>query len=521
VHFLLLGHDTFAEPLRRLGHQVTTCSVDPGADLPVDDPDPDWSLIQRLIRGRGCQAVLVTDDVGYRQMPCGLWRSELPVAFYGVDSPLNRFWQRPYARLFDLAWLDQPAEAEDLAAVHPRAQWLPVAVDPARYQGPPADQVKDGVCFVGVVDPRVRPKRSAVLERVARVTPLTVAGGRRGRWVTAEQAATMYRAHQVVLNENLFTGFTTRPLEVMAAGGCLLSEAAPGAMDRCFQHLEHLAYFDGATLEQMLRKLLGDAALRRRLSEQGRAAVLAGHGLEHRAEVIAAALGEMARTPWDRRRRLGGGDALLAEGQALTMAGLRWPAKNGARRLLRGTGRTAAAASDGADPCQGPFLAGLGAAARQDHGRALELLARAARCGGADQRLALGLAAHQAGRPQLARQALAPLAAQYPGLEQAPGEAEFHLAAAALLQDLGRDMRPGFNGAELDPVLWSALEHLRLVAKQQRDDPRAWQRMGEILLARGAAWEAHHCLRAALAAGAGEAAKRRLAQAAQQGFVLP
>lgn len=517
VHILVLGHDAFAGPLRRLGHRVTVCGRDPSAEVKVRDPDPDWRSLAGTAEARGVEAVLVTDDIGSRKLPCGLWKADMPTAFYGLDSPLNRFWQEPYARLFDLAWLDQPDEAARLAAGHPACSWLPVGIDPALYQGSGQGPRQAGVCFVGVRNDAVRPKRDAVLKRVAAAAPLLAAGQRGAGWVSPQEAAALYRAHDVSLNENLFPGVTTRPLEIMAAGGCLLTEAAAGAMDRFFQHYEHCAYYDSSSLEHVLEELLRDQGLRGRLAANGREAVLAGHTLDNRARVMAEALEGLAASGRAGEGRPSPGDCLMYEGQALTMAGLRWPAKGGMRRLNRGGLRLRAAATDGAEPVKASYYAGLSLFAAGDAREGLGFLRQAAERGGGLEALAWALAAHQGGDGASAEQALAGLARTRPEFK-GKGD-QLHLAAADLLIAGGVGMRAGFNGKDLPMALWSAFEHLHYVCANQPGNSEAWEKAGDLLMGHGAAWEAHHCYQKAYGIDNLPAIKTKMDEAAEKGYL--
>lgn len=492
MRILILGSDDLSGALRALGHEVLTCSPREDADLRVEESDPSWHILERLLKLKGFspQAVLVTDHVGWRSLPTGLWEAPLPTAFWGVDSPLNRFWQFPYARLFDLAFLDQRREARDLARQHEGAAWLPVAVEPSLYEGKRVDEPRRGVCFVGVLDERVRPKRSRILEKVAKIAPLEIRGGRKGAWFPTRQAAELYRSYQVVLNENLFPGVTTRPLEVMASGGALLSEAAPGDMDRFFTEGEHLLYFGPENLEQKLEVLLADSGLCRRLGERGRQEVVQHHGFRQRAETLVSRLQEAGQ---GEATRPGAGDALCWEGLALCLAGLRWPAKDGTRRIQRGLARLRSAARDGAAPLESARALGLVAAALGRPEEAMPYLARSAELGGARERLAWGLAAHQAGRPDLGREALGLLTHRWPGLAGAPGEDGFHFDAARLLLSTGYDLEPGFNRRGLAPVLWYALEHLLECVRVDHERAPAWELMGDLLSARGAHNQAYEC----------------------------
>lgn len=519
LHLLLLGHSAFAQPLKDLGHRVTVCGPGREADLPLAEPDPDWGQVERLTRGLGHDAVLVTDDVGFRRLPLGLWQAEQVTAFYGVDSPLNRFWQFDYAALFDLAWLDQPDDAASLAESHAGAGWLPLGVDPARYQGQAPAVTQPGVCFVGVVEPSVRPKRSALLDKIAKRAPLVIRGGRQGEWFPTEKAAELYRQYQVVLNENLFPGLTTRPLEVMASGGCLLSEAAPGSMDQYFLHDQDLLYFGPDNLEQLLESILSDEPRRRRMASQGREKVLAEHTLAHRAAKIINDIQAMLAKPQNERPRTRGGEALRREGQALLMSGLRWPDKGGSRRVLRGATRLRAAAADGADPRLAPWQAGCAALALNRTQEALDLLERGLDPDRPAHRLTLACAAWQADRPSRARDVLGPLSRVHAGLGSGPGNADFHLAAAGLLIKEGREFRAGFNALSLPLSLWTALEHLQQATSLDPGRSRAWEDMGDLLLRAGAPTQACFCFQRALAIQSSPGLGRKAAHAAREGYL--
>jgi hypothetical protein len=479
--------------------------------------DPDWPLLETAARRQGWEfdAILVTDDVGRRTLPTGLWAAEAVTVFYGVDAPLNRFWQLPYARLFDLALLDQPREAEELALEHAGASWLPLAVDFDLYQGQRGPCDCAGVGFVGVVDEKIRPKRSAILNKVAAIAPLTVRGGRQGKWFDTADAARLYGSCPVVLNENLFPGVTTRPLEVMAAGGCLLSEAAPGSMDSLFEDNEHLAYFGPEDLEQKLEELLVDSSRRKALALAGREEVRQKHDMRHRAQEIVSRIQEMSRRGQAERPRARAGQALRWEGEALLWAGLRWPAQGGGQRLRRAAGRLQTAARHGADTLAAVRGAGRALLALGNDVEALSYMARAGEGGQAVDVLAWGLAAWQAGQPALAREVFSSLA----GLTEQPGQAGFHLAAAALLMEAGQDLSVGFNRQALGMASWTGLEHLLQTVALEPARTQAWEVLGDLLLARGAPNLAHDCFSRARGLADRPALEAKQARAARQGYL--
>lgn len=515
---VLLGSDDLAEPLRRLGQQVVICADDSEADIKTDRHDPEWGALEKQLRNRGIKprAIMVCDRIGARTLPIGLWQSGLPTLFYGVDSPLNYFWHAPYAATFATACLDQLPQADLLKARHPRVFWLPVGINPKLYQGMPSEKPTAGACFVGVVDEHIRPKRTAVLNQVGRHTRLEIKGGRQDKWFATKDAVKLYQSYQVTINENLFAGVTTRPLEVMAAGGCLLSEAAPGQMDKFFTHKEHLCYYQPGTLTNTLKDLLADSALQKRLRRAGRQAVLEGHTLETRARQVLQYL-EHPHTPQSHVH------ALAHEGEALLMAGMRWPEQD-PRRLLRARGylRVAAAQAPVAyiyyllsmnEACLGQWE--LAAAALDV---AIELAdSEAAR---RTHILNHGLALYYNNQPGKARS----LWRRKLNIRSEPGEGGFHLAAADILLAASRDLSPGFSKKKLWPGIWDALEHLSMAVESSEKAPQsqatALFKMGELLLKNQAPNQACDCFSACGELGYDNSLLPQLmARAAEEGYL--
>jgi tetratricopeptide (TPR) repeat protein len=518
---LLLGSDNLARPLRALGREVIVCASQTEADIIFPDPDPEWAVLEKTLRQRGISpsalaAVIVTDHIGSRTLPTGLWGAPPLTLFYGVDSPLNGFWQYAFAGLFDIACLDQAPAAAALSAAHPQSFWLPVGIDPALYQGQPSAAPTPGACFVGVVDDNIRPKRSAVLDRVREFMPLEVRGGRREHWFPTAAAAKLYQQYTITVNENLFAGVTTRPLEVMAAGGCLLSEAAPGQMDIFFKHREHLCYFTPDTLKPMLEELAGNSEMQRRLRARGREIVMEQHSLKRRAQTLLDKLSGFGKRPQDPLA------VLPREGEALLMAGLRW-ARGDRRRLLRARGRLRVAASNSpaAKVC---WLLGVSEVSLRQWDNAIESIYQAYELeedGHKKRMLALnlGLAFHAGQQESKAKR----LWRRELKLKGQPGQAAFHYRAAEILADAGHGICPGFSRGQLWPGVWTALEHLlaaRKLCAASRELGPILMALGKLLLRSQAPNQAYEVFSQALAASAPDRDLPELcAQAARLGYI--
>ncbi|WP_197282076.1 glycosyltransferase [Dethiosulfatarculus sandiegensis] len=521
MRILIMGSDNLAVPLRNLGCRVWTMGPEPDRDLLMRDPDPDWAMIQKALKSKGItpDALLVTDDLGSRKLPTGLWSAPLVTAFYGIDSPINGFWQPFYARLFDLAFLDQLPQARELGRVHGQAHWLPVGINPDFYLGEETGPEEPGICFVGVVEPSVRPKRSALLDLAARLAPLKVLGGRKGAWFPTEEAARLYRRYQIVLNENLFQGVTTRPLEVMASGGFLLTEAAPGSMDLYFEDGCHLAYFKPDTFQEQVRRYLPDRELRQKIAVQGRELVLDCHTLTKRASEILTRLEALVQQKNGQQARTKNARALCAEGQALLMAGLRWPALNGPKRVLRGAGRLNAAWEYGEESVEAFRASGLAAVALGRWNQALTCLARAYEAGSAIDGLCLGLALAESGQEEKAREILKGISPAQAGLRAGVGTPQFHLAAARLLKDQGLSLSPGFGRGKLSPVFWTALEHAMEAARLRPTWFEPWEMMGDLLWENNAPNEAHGFFQKALFLSTDQNLAGKAARTAREGYI--
>ena len=410
--------------------------------------------------------------------------------YYGVDSPLNSFWQDHLAGLFDVIALDQKDMAARLSDRLDRAvNWLPVGVEPEPYRPDPAEDDSDedfDIAFVGSVESTVRPKRSAVLDRLTRRYKVRIAGSRGQGWIGPEESGRIYRRAKLGLNENLFPGVTTRMLEIMASRAVLLTEEDHNGLTDLFRPGRHLVAYNPDNLEQMVDRWSADRAGREAIAEQGFEEVRAKHTAAARTETLLSWI-ESARG----RARQGEG-VILSAAWAFLWVGLRWPGRNGQRRLLHGRTlfrRALAARSEaGAVHGLGLVLTALGNKAQA--GQALGQAAEMNRTW--PTLLALGLnlfdQGDQAGAGpilaeahDLARRFLdAPEAAPGP-----PGTADFHLAWGRILTGLGQGLSPGFNRSGLAMVFWTGLEHLVRAAALEPDRPDCLTATAELLESRG------------------------------------
>ena len=515
MNLLLLGHDYFARAFRDLG-----CVV----QVPrMGDSDPHLpELLNRLTAKP--DAVVLTDDLGRRTLPSGWDECDVKKVYYAVDSPINLFWQRHFAALFDLVLVDQKPQVEKLDPfTNGETAWMPVAVDTKKYQGP-GEAKRFDIGFVGVLDERVRPKRSRIIDILSRHFRIKTAGGRKEKWFSTAQAAALYRQSRLVLNENLFPGVTTRMFEAMASGAMLLTESADDGLTDLFEPGRDLACFGPDDLLERAAAYISDAVVREKIAARGRDLVLERHDIRHRAE---RALELIARA------RPGTGVTNAADhdrslGNTLFLAGMRRPKHNGLDRVIKAERLLSRSLEAKADDPETRFHLGLISRLKNDH-RAAARHFRAAWDQGSLRALpALGYLALEDSSLQAAESCFR-TAAHTAGLDfprcfpRGGGlSADQHTALARTLESAGHGLCPGFSRYHLDMAMWTALEHYRAALEKAPDHVAGLRGLGELLAAHGAYTEAYPFLeRAAGLAPASPEAIDTLHRIARLGYLDP
>jgi tetratricopeptide (TPR) repeat protein len=497
MRILLLGSNYFQKALRDLGVEAVWAGDDPDCDLRL--PGPDFDLPGLLSRLDFKPEVLVlTDDLGRRVLPSGLDRIGILKAYYAVDGPINDYWQRHLATLFDLVLADQKTTTRRLAEVAPgRTHWLPVAVDTALYQGP-AETRRYDISFVGTVNENVRPKRSRILKLLSRRYSTKIAGDREGGWVSSAEAATIYRQSGMVLNENLFSGVTTRMFEVMASGGMLLTEAGQDGLSDLFEIGRDLEVFSPEDLYQKIDHYLAHPDLRRRMAAGGREKVLDSHDIRNRAGRLLELLAEAVPHSGCRNPATVSSDL----GQALFHMAFRWPRYQGWPRLMRAERRLETAVHHGKASARDLLFLGLISKHKGDSTRAQNRLHQAWEAG--EPRAALGLAyMNLAGALADSASALFKRAAGQAGFDF-PGKItnrispDQHFVLGRMLEADGYDLTPGFSFYGLDMTLWNAFEHYRAALEADPGHVESLLALCRLLIRYGAWTECHIILQRGL-----------------------
>jgi hypothetical protein len=480
MYILCLGSEYFHDAFASQGHKVLAPPHEEG--FPIGDFYN--NLLDRP------DLVVYVDHLGRHAWPQGLEELDLPKIYYAVDTPINFWWQKHFARLFDLCYVDQKPYAEKLEESGLEARWLPVAVNAEAYLN---NEAKDSskiydFGFVGVINDKVRPKRSRLVKQLSSRFSLKSMGDRLEGWVEADESAALYRQSRLILNENMFPGVTTRMFEAMASGTALFTEKAGGDLGELFMPGEDFAWFEPRELFEAAGYWLGDEERLKKMAARAREKVVGAHDVKHRAATILAAaeklrpgLSAKGAAAWDR------------EGRTLFLTALRWPGESGKNRIIRAERMLLNAAEENALSAEGKFMLGHIARLKGESEKAVLWLTRSWEDGFQRAALGLGLLSMSRRRQAQAAQWLGEftgLGAEFPAMEVDRLHFEAVLPIAAKLAETGDLITPGFDLRPHDPALWNAFEFYLSAHQAKPEHLETGRALSAILLNCGAPAEA-------------------------------
>jgi Glycosyl transferases group 1/DUF based on E. rectale Gene description (DUF3880) len=286
MKILLLNDSYFGNHFE--GRNIEVLRVGPGKsnDIIIDPLEDDISNIL-IMTGFKPDVALQVDSIDKRVFFKGVDKLDIPLAFYAIDGPINDFWQKYYAHQFDLVYVDQYDTYKSLQTAGVSwAKWLPLAADTDIFNTTSEENVRDlDIVFVGTLDSKLRPKRSAIIHRLKKVANVTVVDGDGKRAVSPAEVAEYYRRAKLVLNELLFDGINLRTFEAMASGALLLTEADRGE-GRIFTDSENIAVFNASNLEQVVTDLLADEDKIKNIAETGLKLINSSHTISNRLDVV-------------------------------------------------------------------------------------------------------------------------------------------------------------------------------------------------------------------------------------------
>jgi len=230
-----------------------------------------------------------------------------------ITVPKIGWYVEPYAdltrlmessRFFDLYNSFHLKALDQLSTKQVKTGYLCHAVNPKRFHPLANSQPVYDVCFVGNFSPwrdEVLKAALGVTNNIALYGPGWLKKGRsridsgnlaaihKGARIVGEELNSLFNLSKVILSATRIhnsSGLNMRFFEVLAAGGCFLTDSPP-ELERHFIRDKHLVTFDN--LEELtlkLKKLLDDSALRRDIAQAGYEQAMAHHTYEHLAKKI-------------------------------------------------------------------------------------------------------------------------------------------------------------------------------------------------------------------------------------------
>lgn len=206
------------------------------------------AAVERLPRERQPRAIVVKADSTCRNFPAGLDRFSVPkLLVCGNSQMMNQPIQNlmAYAAREDFHYLATDNNRHHLHFYSylfgpENLFWLPsMNINPAILE--PRETRRPGVTFVGQTGP-FHPYRTYLLDRLVEDgLPVTI------QQLPQQLASQSYNEHVLSLNVSLNGDFNLRVMEVLAAGGCLLTDrlSPQSGLDLLFEEGVHYIGFDG------------------------------------------------------------------------------------------------------------------------------------------------------------------------------------------------------------------------------------------------------------------------------------
>lgn len=233
-----------------------------------------------------------------------LEKIKVPKIGWYVEPFTNLVRLRESSRFFDLYNSFHLKALEQLSNEGIRTEYLCHAVNPKHFYPLHDLQPAFDLCFVGNYSPwrdEVVKVALGVTKNIALYGPGWLKKGRSkidrknlvaihmGEKIVGEELNHLFNSSRVVLSASRIknsSGLNMRFFEVLSARGCFLTDAPP-ELEKHFIRDKHLVTFDNLDeLALKLKKLLGDADMRRNVAHAGYKQVMAHHTYEHLAGEI-------------------------------------------------------------------------------------------------------------------------------------------------------------------------------------------------------------------------------------------
>lgn len=468
MKILLLNYPYLQDELIKNGAQVISAGSSPDCNLCLSGED--YNLSRILSEAPFTPDFIIFMDSIERNIPAGLEDCPAPLIVFLLDTPINRFWQFPLARIADLTLCDQLPEAVFLQNSGLRAEWFPLAADRNIYLPRTADKTIE-ISFVGGRNLSTRMKREYILDAISGKFNLKTYTG--SPYLSAAETADVYRRSKLVLNENMFPAVNLRLFEAMSCGTAVFTEDSAPGLENLFADSQNLVTYNPEVLLDKISFYLDNDHRRKDIAISAGEIIDEKHTLKARASRLLEVLNSLQpqnQSADDRRLNLA---------RCYLNFGLKWNKKHPL------SFRHAQKLAETDDSPQSLILKGDLALQKQQFISAAECFIRAAGHPetGWEPWLKAGMTLLETGDSISAKVCLRKTleTAGYTDLLQSafsPGSAEFHFFWGKFLQAQNASLEPGLMKFHLPMAFWSGLEHL---SRAGNLDNRYFEFVGDLL----------------------------------------
>jgi glycosyltransferase involved in cell wall biosynthesis len=282
MRILHLGNLQVVPALRALGHDVRVAS-ELAPERVVAGRPLDVVALQRDV-APDADVFLMVDTLGRQTLAHGVEHLPMPRLYWAIDVHLNFFWQRHYARLFDLVLVAQQDWIARFIDDGVPARWLPWGIDPDIFRDDGCARTID-VAFVGVVDEH-RPKRASAIAELRRRFDLRTFGADAAARLGERDMARVFGAAKIVFNESVLGDVNFRTFEAMACGALLVTERTGNGLTDLFAPGTHLAVYEPDDLVATVAHYLAADGERERIALAGARAVAERHTMAARMATL-------------------------------------------------------------------------------------------------------------------------------------------------------------------------------------------------------------------------------------------
>lgn len=295
MKLLLLNYPYLKKEYEKLGAEVIT--VGPYDECDFVTSDLSYEKVRELTEVDTLNAVIYSDALDGHILATGLDNYKIPKIYITVDSVINHFWQKYYAKCFDTVFFDDPSVFLKSKDYIPNVNLLLLGFDSDIFKGEDAEKVYD-VLFVGREDLQFRPKRKNIIDLIQQAgINIKVFSGEEGSPKSTKELSKLYSQSKIVLNENLFPSINLRLFEILGSGALCFTEDNCEYLKYYFEDKKQLVTYNSDNLISRLKYYLENNDEREKIAQLGKVEAHKNHTDVKRAESVLAVIKTNKKLP--------------------------------------------------------------------------------------------------------------------------------------------------------------------------------------------------------------------------------